>query len=130
LHVRSNIKNSFYPPDPPIMNDSSIGELHFQFVDQVSHQNPRKSRDWACYPQALHAGCRHCYSWGSVGRKTQTLITWNLSQRWFHIRPTIFSLHNSERSFPQWMLGNVVEKSEKATYVARLYCDTLYWISR
>jgi len=28
------------------------------------------------------------------------------------------------------MLGNVVEKSEKATYVARPYCDTLYWISR
>jgi len=58
--------------------------------------------------------------------RTRTLTTWNLSLRCFHIRPTIFSLHKSERSLPQWILGNAVEKSQNATYVARPRWDMLY----
>jgi len=37
-----NVKNSPYPPDPPILGDGCIGELHFQFVDQVSHKDPKR----------------------------------------------------------------------------------------
>jgi len=32
------------PPDPPIMGDSSIGELHFD--RESRHKNPIKSRAW------------------------------------------------------------------------------------
>jgi len=58
--------------------------------------------------------------------RTRTLTTWNLSRRFFHIRPTIFSLHSCERSLPRWILGNTVEKSQNATYAARSRCDMLY----
>jgi len=37
-------ENSPYPPDSPIVGDSGIGELHFEFVNQISHKNPKKSR--------------------------------------------------------------------------------------
>jgi len=36
-----NVKNSPYPPDLPIMGDGSTGELHVQFVNQVSHEYPK-----------------------------------------------------------------------------------------
>jgi len=36
-----NVKNSSYPPDLPTMGDGSIGELQFQFVNQVSHKKSR-----------------------------------------------------------------------------------------
>ena len=39
-----NLENSPYPPDPPTVGYSSIGELHFEFVNQISHKNPKKSR--------------------------------------------------------------------------------------
>ena len=46
-----NVKNSPYLPDPPIMGDTSMGELHFQFVNQVSHKNPKKSRTKPALPR-------------------------------------------------------------------------------
>jgi len=36
------VENSPYPPDPPIVGDSSIGELNFEFVNQISQKNPKK----------------------------------------------------------------------------------------
>jgi len=39
-----NAENFPYPPDPLIVGDSSIGELHFELVNQSSHKNPKKSR--------------------------------------------------------------------------------------
>ena len=42
----------------------------------------------------------------------------------------MFCLHRSERSFSRWMLGNTVEKSQKAnvTYIARPLWNMLYCI--
>jgi len=39
-----NVQNSTYPPDSLIVGDSSIGVLHFEFVNHISHKNPKKSR--------------------------------------------------------------------------------------
>ena len=33
-----NVENSPCPPDFPIVGDSSIGELHLEFVNQISHK--------------------------------------------------------------------------------------------
>ena len=43
---RTQIVNA-YLPDPPIVGKSSrcgMRELHFDFVNQISHKNPKKSR--------------------------------------------------------------------------------------
>ena len=39
-----NVENSPYPPDLPIIGDGSSWELQFQLVNQVSHNNSKKSR--------------------------------------------------------------------------------------
>ena len=66
---------------------------------------------------------------GIHGWRTQTLTVWNGSLRCFHILPTIFSLHSSERSLSQWMLGNVwiciLGKSEASPWG---WCGLGTWI--
>jgi len=101
------------------------GELHFQFEPQRS----QKEYGLAC----------------SLRHSSQDVDTATLGDPWmedkdfdcvrsfkfsrcFHILPIIFSVHSSERSLPQWMLGNAMEKSQKATYVARPFCVMLYWM--
>jgi len=39
-----NVEKFPYLPDPSIVGDNSIGKLHFEFVHQISHKNPKKGR--------------------------------------------------------------------------------------
>ena len=41
-----NIENSAYPPECPIVHNSSISKLYFEFMYKVNHKNSEKSRWW------------------------------------------------------------------------------------
>ena len=87
-----NVKNSPYPPDPPIVGDGCIGEFTFSSWIKSASKIPKRV-ELNLFPSGFPRRMSTLLLLGIRGWRTRTLTVWNHSLRCFHILPTIFSLH-------------------------------------